>query len=201
MNKLTLGDAFDSLNEMQDSTIDCIITDPPYGIKYSDWDLPIATKNITEQFYRVLKDNGSVFFFAGWSSVVETIKNFDKRFLLNDWIIYDRIKGRGALKRLVSTREDILWYVKNENSWTFNKDKAYSTIVKKTKGMGEKNGRNTRALSNVWSDISPLVPWGKEKVNHPTQKPVQLMERIVETFTNENDTILDCFIAEVAQQE
>jgi hypothetical protein len=38
--------------------------------------------------------------------------------------------------------------------------------------MGAKNGRATRALSNVWTDISPIVPWSKEKVSHPTQKPV-----------------------------
>lgn len=54
-----------------------------------------------------------------------------------------------------------------------------------------KNGCEFRALSNVWTDISPIVPWSKERVNHPTQKPVQLMKRCVELWTNEGDLILD----------
>ena len=57
--------------------------------------------------------------------------------------------------------------------------------------MGEKNGQSNRALSNIWYDISPIVPWSKEKNGHPTQKPIQLMERIITIFTNKNDIILD----------
>ena len=54
-----------------------------------------------------------------------------------------------------------------------------------------KNGCEFRALSNVWTDISPIVPWSKERVAHPTQKPVMLMERCVELWTNPCDTVLD----------
>ena len=54
-----------------------------------------------------------------------------------------------------------------------------------------KNGTPYRALSNVWTDISPIVPWSKERVKHPTQKPTQLMERCIKLWTNEHDTILD----------
>ena len=67
----------------------------------------------------------------------------------------------------------------------------YSNIPKKTKGLGEKNGEKNRALSNVWTDISPIVPWSKERVKHPSQKPLALMERCVLLWTNENDTVLD----------
>jgi site-specific DNA-methyltransferase (adenine-specific) len=91
---------------------------------------------------------------------------------------------------MVSTREDILWFVKT-NKYTYNK--IYSNIKKKTGGLGKKNGQEFRALSNVWTDISPIVPWSKERVSHPTQKPVQLMERILTIFSNENDVVLDCF--------
>lgn len=113
---------------------------------------------------------------------------FDYYFNLEDWIIYDRIKGRGGKKHLVSTREDILWY-SNGKDYTFNK--IPSTIKKKTGGLGLKNGCEFRALSNVWTDISPIVPWSKERVAHPTQKPVQLMKRCVELWTNEGDVVLD----------
>lgn len=107
---------------------------------------------------------------------------------MQNWIIWDRIKGRGAKKNFVSTREDILWYCKGNNP-AYNK--IYSNIPKKTGGMGKKNGQECRALTNVWYDISPIVPWSSEKNGHPTQKPLSLMERCVTIWTNEGDTILD----------
>lgn len=47
------------------------------------------------------------------------------------------------------------------------------------------------SLSDVWTDIPALPHNAKEKVAHPTQKPIKLMERIIEVFTNEGDTVLD----------
>ncbi len=93
---------------------------------------------------------------------------------------------------MVSTREDILWYVVDEREHTFNK--ISSSILKKTKGMDLKNGNACRALSNVWTDIPPLVPWSRERVAHPTQKPLFLMDRIIRVFSNEGDTVLDPFL-------
>ena len=46
-------------------------------------------------------------------------------------------------------------------------------------------------MPDVWTDIPALPHNSKEKVNHPTQKPIKLMERIVSLFTNEGDTVLD----------
>lgn len=57
--------------------------------------------------------------------------------------------------------------------------------------MGKKNGQECRALTNVWYDISPIVPWSKERNGHPTQKPLQLMDRCIEIWTNEGDIVLD----------
>ena len=186
------SDCLDVLKRIPSESVDLILTDPPYNIKYAEWDNFSNIETISSEWHRVLKPNGSVFCFSGWSFVCEVIQKFDKRFKLNDWIIYDRIKGRGATKRLVSTREDLLWYTKSD-SWVFNKEKAYSTIKKKTGGMGAKNGKECRALSNVWTDISPIVPWSSEKVKHPTQKPIQISSRILSVFANENSTVLDCY--------
>jgi len=191
--ELIHGDCLEEMKNIHDESVDAIITDPPYNIGIANWDKEFLVKEITKEWFRILKNNGSIFCFSGWSSVCSLISKFNNKFILKDWIIYDRIKGRGGKKSLVSTREDLLWFIKSQE-WTFNKEIAYSTIKKVTKGMGCKNGKDTRALSNVWTDISPIVPWSKERVNHPTQKPVKLMERIVKVFTNEKDIILDCFM-------
>ena len=170
--------------------VDAIIADIPYNIKQADWDTGFNLEELLPNLYKILKPGGNIVIFNGWSYVIETKQAMDKYFTIRNWIIYDRVKGRGAKTNLVSTREDILWYSKGENlPYTFNR--TMSNIPKKTGGMGAKNGEANRVLSNVWSDISPIVPWSPEKVDHQTQKPVQLMERCVKIWTNEGDTVLD----------
>jgi len=191
LNRITYLDAIDGMKKLPCDSIDLICIDPPYEINYVEWDKQCLNWfDLSKCFLRLLKNTGNLIVFQGWSNVTKTISKLEQYFNLEDWIIYDRIKGRGAKRHLVSTREDILWFTISKN-YTYNK--IYSNIPKKTKGMGEKNGQQNRALSNVWTDISPIVPWSKERVNHPTQKPLQLIKRIITIFSNESDTILDCF--------
>ena len=190
MIKLYNDDCFKIMQQLIDQNIkvDAIIVDPPYIINYTDWDKEFNMPLAIDLCYKLLKDNGNLIMFQGWSNVCETKQLLDKKFNIQNWIAYDRLKGRGASKNLVSTREDILWYCKGNNP-TYNK--IYSNTPKKTGGLGVKNGQKNRALTNVWYDISPIVPWSKERNEHPTQKPLQLLERCVTIWTNENDTILD----------
>lgn len=187
---LRQGDCFDLIKDIPDSSIDCIICDPPYNIDYCNWDNDFDINLILKECQRVLKPNGNIVIFQGYSNVSLTKEIMDNLFIFQDWIIYDRIKGRGGTRHLVSTREDILWYSKGKD-YTFNK--TPSTIKKKTGGLGVKNGCKYRALSNVWTDISPLVPWCEERklYKHPTQKPYRLIERLVKIFSNEGDVVLD----------
>lgn len=190
MNELYQANCFDMLEKLGEEgrVFDCIIVDPPYNIKYADWDNDFDIAKAIYLSKKVLKENGNFIIFQGWSNICETKQMLDEYFKIQNWIIWDRIKGRGTKKQLVSTREDILWYSNGDNC-TFNK--IYSNIPKKTKGMGEKNGEANRALTNIWYDISPIVPWSKERNGHPTQKPLELLKRMVTIFTNENDTVLD----------
>lgn len=193
---ITCGDANSLLQTIEDNSVDLIATDPPYEINFENngWDKPnsLNWNFLAKEFSRVLKPSGGLVLFQGWSCVAETKAVLDKHLILKNWIIYDRVKGRGAKTNVVSTREDILWYVVDENKYTFNK--ISSTIKKKTKGMGLRNGNEYRALSNVWSDVPPLVPWSKERVKHPTQKPLFLMDRIIRLYSNEDDLVLDPFL-------
>ena len=195
-NQIFMGDCLELLKNVKNESIDLIATDPPYEIFFEKnrWDSKnsLNWEVLRDEFFRVLKSNGNLIVFQGCSNVINTNDKLSKKFILKNWIIYDRIKGRGALTNLVSTREDILWYIKDQNDYTYNK--ISSTIKKKTGGtIGKKNGNIYRALSNVWTDISPIVPWSKERVAHPTQKPEQLIDRIINIFSNENDLVLDPF--------
>ena len=190
------GDCLEVLEDLisKGIKVDAIITDPPYEINYlgNKWDKKnfIDWDHLFDLFNRITKDDSNICIFQGWSSVSNTIYHIPSNMELKNWIIYDRIKGRGAKTNLVSTREDLLWIVKG--NYIFNKIPSF--IKKKTGGLGLKNGCEYRALSNVWTDISPIVPWSKEKVQHPTQKPIQLLERCVSLWSNEGTIILDPFM-------
>ena len=188
--KLYCDDCFTAIPKLieEDIKVNAVICDPPYNIGKEKWDTNFDIEQIAYLLQDICKENANIIIFQGYSNVCNTKVSMDKYFCLQDWIIYDRIKGRGGKRHLVSTREDILWYTNGDN-YTFNK--IPSTIKKKTGGLGLKNGCEFRALSNVWTDISPIVPWSKEKVAHPTQKPVQLMKRCVEIWTNLGETVLD----------
>ena len=194
MNKLVNGNCIDELKKIKDESIDLIAIDPPYEINFenNDWDKKgLDWITLRDEYFRILKPTGNLIVFQGWSNVSETKSILEEKFQLNNWIIWDRIKGRGAKTNVVSTREDILWFSKSKN-YTYNK--IYSNIKKKTGGLGDKNGQPNRALSNVWTDISPIVPWSSERVKHPTQKPIKLMERIITIWSNEGDIVLDSFM-------
>lgn len=190
MIDLRCGDCLELMKVIPNDSIDCIISDPPYNIDYCNWDNDFDIKEVLKECYRILKPNGNILIFQGYTNVCKTKEIMDNLFDFQDWIIYDRIKGRGGTRHLVSTREDILWYSKGDK-YTFNK--IPSSIKKKTGGLGIKNGCEFRALSNVWTDISPLVPWCEERklYKHLTQKPYKLMERLVLIFSNKGDTVLD----------
>ena len=189
VNRIYHGDCLEVMKDIDDKSVDCIICDPPYEINYdnNDWDKFFDIEKAIEECSRIIKENGNIIIFQGWSNVCKTKEIMDKYWNIQNWIIWDRIKGRGALHNFTSTREDILWYC-NGDKPTFNK--MFSNIKKITSGF-RNNGQENRSLSNVWYDISPIVAWGKEKVNHPTQKPIELIERIIKVFSDKNEVILD----------
>ena len=91
-------------------------------------------------------------------------------------------------KALASAYEPICYYTKGDNP-TFNNIKVPSSSKRKEYTSGYlKDGIS---LSDVWSDIPALPHNSKEKVEHPTQKPVSLMQRCVSLVSNEGDLILD----------
>ena len=198
---LIQGDCLKEMEKIPDKSIDLILTDPPYNISYDEvWDKMTNERwkslilDVLNESSRILRNQGSIWIFGGWSNISELRYFIGKFFYEKNWIIWDRQKGRGANYNFVSTREDIIWATKSNiyPFYTFNKQS--STIKKKTKGMGLKNGDEYRKLSNVWTDISPIVPWSKERVEHPTQKPLKLIERIIKISSNKGDTILDPFM-------
>lgn len=140
---------------------------------------------------QIIKPNGNIILFCSRQNMWRICQMLHENgFEENRTIIWARKRGfnntRG--KALASGYEPILFWSKGKSS-TFNSIKIKSNIDRPEYKTGILKDGVT--LSDVWSDIPALPHNSKEKVNHPTQKPIKLMERIISVFTNEGDTILD----------
>jgi len=202
--KLYKGDCLEVMDRMiaEGVKVDAIITDPPYGTTACKWDSVIPFPEMWERLNKLIKPNGAVVLFGSepFSSALRmsNIKNYKY-----DWIWKKVNRFTGALNSSfmpMKSHENITIFV-NKGKPTFNKQlregKPY--ISKQTKGHGDftehgntkghttinKGGRNPCSIINIKADNK------KESGLHPTQKPVELMEYLIKTYTNENETVLD----------
>lgn len=180
--------------------VDHIICDLPYfQIVNDDFDNQWSTlSDYLNWIYKtldlakqILKPNGNLILFCSRQNNWRICQILDElQFEENRTIIWARKRGfnntRG--KALASGYEPILFWSKGK-SLTFNSVKIKSNLDRPEYKTGILKDGIT--LSDVWTDIPALPHNSKEKVDHPTQKPIKLMERIVTLFTNEGDTVLD----------
>ena len=180
--------------------VDCVICDLPYfQVVKNDWDNSWKTVNeylvwvnkCLVYMSELLKDNSNIILFTSRQYNRHICNQLDYLNLTEKRIIIwerKRMLNNTRGKSLSSGYEPICYYTKGDNA-TFNMIKVKPKTNRKeyTEGI-LKEGVN---LSDVWSDIPALPHNSKEKVNHPTQKPLELMKRCVQLFTNEGDTVLD----------
>ena len=201
-HKLILGDCLEELKKISDKSVDIVLTDPPYGTTQCKWDSIIPFEPMWKELKRIIKDNGCIALFGSepFSSALRmsNIKQFKY-----DWV-WQKSKATGYLN---SKNRPLL---KHEIVSTFyNKQCVYNPqnlIKKKTptisKGnRGKKNNSSGEVYNKANKDVLQLYknyPLSIIQFNvdtkaeyHPTQKPVALLEYLIKTYTNENDTVLD----------
>ncbi len=180
--------------------VDAVIVDLPYFQIVKDefdnqWDSIESYiewfNSLLQYIKQIIKPGGNIILFCSRQNMWRMCQILHENgFEENRTIIWARKRGfnntRG--KALASGYEPILFWSKGKST-TFNniKIKVESNRPEYTNGI-LKDGIT---MSDVWNDIPALPHNSKEKVNHPTQKPIKLMERIISLFTNEGDTILD----------
>lgn len=175
-------DCLDGLRQIEAASIDCIITDPPYGISYqSAWrtdksDRFDVIENDGQPFiwflydaFRVLKVGGSILCFCRWDTQ-EAFINAMKwaGFAIKSQIIWDRGNhGLGDLKAQFAPMHDVAIFAV-KGAFTF------------------RNGRPKSVIRSM--RVSP------DKLLHPTEKPIDLMRQLVETLTAADELVLDPFM-------
>ena len=180
--------------------VDAIITDPPYGVTACKWDTVIPFDEMWERLNKLIKPKGAIVLFGSepFSSTLRmsNIKNYKY-----DWV-WDKKKPSNfplAKKQPMKYHENII---------VFN-SKIYYPIMVKVEGRKAKKYTNKGAtvfntkglddpkyLDKVYTDKYPssiieVSNACQRNRYHPTQKPVDLLEYLIKTYTNENELVLD----------
>jgi len=201
MIDLRYGDALELMKSVPDKSIDHIISDWPfYGVVTDDWDNQWKTESdylkwcelVIIQYKRIIRENGNLLIFTGRQHNRKISILLDKYFTEKRIIIWARKRNFNNTRgmALASGYEPICYYT-NGKTGVFNNIKVKPKTDREEYTTGILKDGIT--MSDVWSDISALPHNSKEKLNHSTQKPYKLIERLVLQFTNENETILDTF--------
>ncbi len=199
---LMLGDCLERMKEIEDGSVDLVLTDPPYGTTACKWDSVIPLGDMWEQLKRVIKPNGAIVMTASQPFTTTLISSNMKMFKY-DWV-WRKPKGTGHLnakKQPMRDKEDILVFYSKQ--CTYNpqktvgapyKDKAGKDHTKST-SMTDSYGKYTNKREDNSGFRYPKqvqeFPVVERGSLHPTQKPVALMEYLIKTYTNENETVLD----------
>ena len=200
MIDLRLGDCLEVMKSIADNSVDAIITDPPYGTTACKWDSVIDFELMWKQLNRVIKPNGAIVLFGSepFSSALRmsNIKNYKY-----DWVWNKKLAGNGILAKKQPLKVHELIHIFNSKIYYPQKTKG-KMRSKMTGGMDtnsvdtiqnstsfQKEYKNDEYYPRSIQDFS--IAGMRANRIHPTQKPVALMEYLIKTYTNENETVLD----------
>lgn len=185
-------DSLEFMKTLPDKCIDLVLTDPPYGVTGLEWDND--NTEWMKDALRVVKENGAVVVFGTQPFTTKIINDY-KKFFKYCWIWDKKISGNPLLAKYqpLKVHEDII---------VFSKESHYYNPIMKQGKMRKKGGGKSKLLnmemsSSINSDYYPssiLEFSNAVRGLHPTQKPEELLQYLVQTYSNEGDVVFDPFL-------
>jgi len=194
------GDCLEKMKEIPDGSVDMILADLPYGTTKCKWDVVIPFEPMWEQLKRIIKTNGAICLF-GCEPFSSHLRLSNLKMFKYDWI-WDKVnKFTGALN---SNRMPML---DNELISVFYKKQPLYNKQLRSGSYTTRHGGNRNTESTNF--IKPLKDCGREILGlnpkriiafpshntkgilHPTQKPINILEYLIKTYTHEGEVVLD----------
>lgn len=199
--KLYNGDCLEVMDNLikEGVKVDCILTDPPYGTTNCKWDSVIPFDKMWERLNKLIKPNGAIVLFGSepFSSNlrISNIKNYKYDW---KWIKTKPSGHLNAKKQPMRIYEDAIVFYKKQcvynpqgliygefnNNRKGRENEKYDKVFNKEKHFGISRAKNYP--NNLLNYHNP-----NNNLFHPTQKPVDLLEYLIKTYTNENEIVLD----------
>ena len=189
------ADSYKFIHKLKESKVivNHIITDPPYnisqdnnfdtmrkprtGVDFGNWDRGIFDLySWIPQYIELLDKNGSMIIFCSYkfiSNIITVLEN--NQMVVKDILVWQKLNPmpRNINRRYVQDMEFAIWAIKKNAKWIFNKPNDIPYL---------------RAFFQTG------IVSGTERLGHPTQKSIKLMEELIKIHTNEKDVILDPFM-------
>jgi site-specific DNA-methyltransferase (adenine-specific) len=196
--QLWKGDCLVEMKKIKDGSVDMILCDLPYGMTNNAWDVVIPFDKLWEEYNRIIKENGAIVLFGSqpFTSILITTNLKMFRYCL----VWEKNKFSDFLnskRKPMKTNEDIAIFYKKQP--TYNPQYWYSTPYCRwntQKAVDKQSNYGSHKENHVESDGKRL-PTTVLKFNrverplHPTQKPTDLLEWLIKTYTNEREVVLD----------
>ena len=207
---LMKGDCLERMKEIESGSVDLILTDPPYNTTSCSWDLQIPFEAMWFELKRIIKPKGAIVLFG-----IEPFSSFLRcsniKMFKYDWI-WVKTKKTGftnAKNRPLSNYEVVSVFSEGTVANCSPKRMPYNPQGLELLNKVRKGGKNKSKGDDVGHSyyrpsqdndynqeytnypVNVLYFANEGKTVHPTQKPVALMEYLIKTYTNENETVLD----------
>lgn len=203
-NTITHGDCIEHMKSLPDKSIHMILTDLPYGLTECKWDSVIPLEQMWEQYKRIITPNGAIVLFGQQPFTSRLISSNYEMFKYS--LVWKKSKPGNfaqAPYRFLCEHEDILVFSYGKTAkngvprMTYNPQGtiACNKVMKgKTGSTAHRGGRSTQkdykqTTTNYPRSILEFKNEGKPQ--HPTQKPIDLCEYLIRTYTNEGEIVLD----------
>ena len=208
MIELHYGDCLEIMPLIPDKSIDMILCDLPYGTTACKWDSVIPNDLLWKQYKRVCKDDAAIVLTAT-NPFATTVIQSNIGWFKYEWVWHKNMTSGFALSKKQPMRNHELILVFYKKQPTYNPIKEPRDLSESskqrmkydftsTKGINEHQG-GIKKVQFIPEDINMSYPKTVKKFNgvnphkrfHTTEKPVDMMEYLIKTYTNEGETVLD----------
>lgn len=194
--KLYNGDCLEIMKDIPDNSVDLVLTDPPYGTTACAWDIVIPFESLWAQYRRICKSNGTVVLFGSEPFSTELRHSNLKQYRYDlIWVKEQASSGLFAKSAPLKVHENISVFYSSDqkNGTTYNPQmtfgKEYSGHYAPNASVHGEGEHYVKGSAERYP-IS-ILRFNRESGYHPTQKPVDLLQYLIRTYTNEGDTVLD----------
>jgi len=196
--ELIQGDCLEKMKDIESGSVDMVLADPPYGTTACKWDSIIPLEPMWEQLKRVIKPNGAIVMTASQPFTTTLIASNMKMFRYC-WVWEKTLFSNFALvkKQPAKKHEDVVVFYNKQPTYNPQMEigEPYTDTVRgRTMGVIGDAVPMKKAIDNKGTRYPGSVQKfsnGNNGNEHPTQKPVALMEYLIKTYTNEGETVLD----------
>ncbi len=201
--QLLHGDCLKLMNTIPEKSIDLVICDLPYGQTHNQWDSLLPLDILWEHWHRICKDDAPVILFGQGLFSVELIKSNIQEWRYN--LVWDKVLVSGFLnakKMPLRQHEDIIVFYRNTP--TYNPQMGVGLPLH-SRGRTRRNPTSNCYGQHADTDEdrtgerqkypTSIIRFSKPHpsvTQHPTEKPVPLLQYLIRTYSNKGDTVLDC---------